>query len=339
MRLPRSTPVARLQQNYNRRGHSEDGLSGREKVRGWQFTLNNPTEDDMARIQSMPELSYVKRMLVAREVGDSGTPHLQGQVMFTEPVRLAQAKKRIGRRAHLEPVIHWSSLTVYNEKDGDIFVDFNMKSSQGARSDLTSFCLALTESSLADVGRDNPATFVRYHRGLAEYKNLLAVPRDPNTGPDVTWIHGGPGVGKSLVVHRREPDLWSGPPANGFYNGYNNQPAVIFDDFRCDDMPLRELLRILDRYPTNVNTKGGYRLWQPARIYITSCWHPRDVGYDGDREDIAQLLRRIGRIIFLYDPPGHVHESDRPHVGTVQFDKGDNFPIDPLIMGGDVYLL
>lgn len=68
------------------------------KSRYWCFTLNNYTDDEYNRILNETRFDYV---IIGKEVGDLGTPHLQGYVRFPNAVRLATLKK-IMPRAHLE---------------------------------------------------------------------------------------------------------------------------------------------------------------------------------------------------------------------------------------------
>ena len=113
--------------------------------------------------------------------------------------------------------------------------------------------------------------------------------------PKVYWIYGRTGTGKTRYVVEKEKDLWISGKSLRWWDGYENQKATLFDDFRKDFCTYHELLRILDRYPYRVEYKGGSVELNSKRMYITSCYHPKDI-YD-TREDIEQLLRRIRRII------------------------------------------
>jgi Putative viral replication protein. len=44
------------------------------KSRGWAFTLNNYSEEEVKAIQNIPRCEYVFQ----EETGPSGTPHLRG---------------------------------------------------------------------------------------------------------------------------------------------------------------------------------------------------------------------------------------------------------------------
>jgi len=82
-----------------------------------------------------------------------------------------------------------------------------------------------------------------------------------------------------------------------WFDGYDGQDHVLFDDFRASWCTFSHLLNLLDKYPVNVEIKGGFRMFKPKIIWITSATHPRstytlDNSKDKDG-DIAQLIRRI----------------------------------------------
>lgn len=71
----------------------------------WCFTYNNYTEDDVARLESLGgnlERSGLRYLVFGREVGESGTPHLQGYCIFTSRRRLRSLRELIGERGHFE---------------------------------------------------------------------------------------------------------------------------------------------------------------------------------------------------------------------------------------------
>ncbi len=74
--------------------------------------------------------------VVGKEVGESGTPHLQGFVIFKHAVTFATAKRRICQRAHIETARAGAeAASNYCKKDGD-FQEFRTLPQQGRRSDL-----------------------------------------------------------------------------------------------------------------------------------------------------------------------------------------------------------
>lgn len=71
-------------------------------VAAWCFTLNNYSDEEYSTTTA--NICGAKPVfgVVARERGDSGTPHLQGFVHFSSRLRLLQVKEIIGTRAHVE---------------------------------------------------------------------------------------------------------------------------------------------------------------------------------------------------------------------------------------------
>lgn len=61
--------------------------------RNYCWTLNNYTEDDYLHIISLEVISSTNYHIVAKEVGESGTPHLQGYTVFKKTLRFAALKK------------------------------------------------------------------------------------------------------------------------------------------------------------------------------------------------------------------------------------------------------
>lgn len=260
--------------------------------RSWCFTINNHLEKDKTLLEKL-ECRFI---VVGEEVGESGTPHLQGFVTFNKPCRLA-ALKKIHDRAHWEPAKSLEGGANYCMKEKIIIHRDNRR--QGARTDLKSACETLLQGGIEKVAKEHPEVYVKYSNGLEK----LAVIGQPkrNFKPEVTWIWGPPDAGKTRYVSEREPDLWYSGRTLRWWEGYNNQEATLFDDFRSSFCSYEWLLRLLDRYPCTVEVKGGRRELNSKRMYITSCYPPELV-YN-TTEDKRQLLRRIDKIIHLGEPP------------------------------------
>lgn len=113
------------------------------RAKNWCFTLNNYTDEEYQAVLDCgnnPRL--VEYLVVGKEVGDNGTPHLQGYVVFNAAVRFTTVKNRLGSaRLHLE-VARGSPQTnkEYCTKDHD-FEEFGTLPAvqQGRRTDLERF--------------------------------------------------------------------------------------------------------------------------------------------------------------------------------------------------------
>lgn len=87
--------------------------------RAWCYTLNNYTDDDIIKLESLDSLVHI----CARERGENGTPHLQGYIRWKKPQRFSWWKNQFPR-AHVE--IRRGSedqAVAYCRKDGDLVIE------------------------------------------------------------------------------------------------------------------------------------------------------------------------------------------------------------------------
>lgn len=91
-------------------------MSNNPKAKRWAFTLNNYTDDDIQRLSG--PLENVEYIIFGKEVGEQGTPHLQGTVVFTKPTYLRPAKGIIGE-AHFSVCRDLKASIAYCKKEGD----------------------------------------------------------------------------------------------------------------------------------------------------------------------------------------------------------------------------
>lgn len=89
----------------------------------WCFTINNPTEEENERLSDLcADLrgNGIVYIVYGREVGENGTPHLQGFIIFRSRKRLRGVRDVLGERGHYE-VARSDNVTAsdYCKKDGD----------------------------------------------------------------------------------------------------------------------------------------------------------------------------------------------------------------------------
>lgn len=71
--------------------------------RFWCWTLNNYDETELVALRTrLSQKEEVRYAYFAREVGEGGTPHLQGYVAFRDKISSKKAKSFLGQRAHVE---------------------------------------------------------------------------------------------------------------------------------------------------------------------------------------------------------------------------------------------
>ena len=177
----------------------------------------------------------------------------------------------------------------YCTEDGD-FAQWGERSCQGKRSDIEDATDLIDEGrSVAEVASANPCVFVKYHKGLLAYKYTISQNRCSQ--PIVNWRWGLTGTGKTRYCIEKHPSHYI-KDGSKWWDGYEGQEAIIIDDFD-GAWPFRDLLRLLDRYIYQGQTKGGYVKINSPYIYITCEYPPSHFYHDNE---LKQLTRRINSV-------------------------------------------
>jgi len=281
------------------------------------FTVNNPTPADrVGLISCYPDIfSY---MVFGEEVGQNGTPHLQGYAELVGQKSLNQIKRISGlERAHIEKR-HGSAKQAadYCKKDGN-FQEFGTISNQGARTDICEVKQAAKIGGMRLVSAGFKYNDIR----LAEKYLVYHEPgRDPAETVRVRWYWGAPGVGKSLraltEAEEVDPkDVYHKKDGNKWWDGYDGHKCVIIDDFRDSWWPLTYMLGLIDRYPFKVECKGGSRQMRATEMWVTSVQHPETMYSHANGEPIRQLIRRVMTIaeVAWSDTDGIVERFNEVH--------------------------
>lgn len=138
----------------------------------WCFTLNNYTDADIERINGLVStVDRVSYLIYGKEVGASGTPHLQGYVYCKQKTRMGQIKNIVGSNPHLECARNVNASIEYCKKDGD-WVEFgNRGGGQGSRSDLNAFREAVKAGmlNLKDIRESHGEVYAKYPGYCREY--------------------------------------------------------------------------------------------------------------------------------------------------------------------------
>lgn len=276
------------------------------------FTLNNPTLDEESFLQvTLEEVVYIT---YGRETGESGTPHLQGYLELSKKMSVVALKKLLKNpRLHLEARRGTQAQAIeYCHKDDADPYSRGTKKATGRPKVVSSKNKILPY--VADIKGQGLSTFAShpdasFHllKHAKEFVSLTESPRSRSIKPFVSWYHGPTGTGKTLRAFNEAdekglvPYVKSG--ASKWFDGYDGDSFVIFDDFRDSHLEFGFLLRLLDRYPMRVELKGSSRQWKATRIIITSPSPPEEcykTMQATDRFDkISQLLRRIDEVVHV----------------------------------------
>lgn len=247
----------------------------------------------------------------------SNRPHYQGYVRFANPRALSGVRKLFTHTVTLDDNKqgypgHWTPCKGteaqnfnYCTKAEDIIVEFGIKESspevaeykhQGKRNDID-----LARNMIkAGAGMHEITNIVPSYQAMKCAEMMLKYMEvTRNWQPEIFWIWGPTGVGKSKFAFDQCKDPWVSGDTGKWFEGYDAHEDVIIDDIRGDFCKFHVLLRLLDRYPYRIEVKGGSRQFLAKRIFITSCHPPHKVYKDRGGEDLKQLGRRIAKIIFI----------------------------------------
>ena len=149
-------------------------------------------------------------------------------------------------------------------------------------------------------------TFVQYHNGLTKLYQMTVTNKlrktDKDFAPEVIYIWGDPGTGKSKKVRELDPEVFDIPEEDGYKwkDGYCGQDAVVYENVSTRNITYPErLLKEIDRYYMQVPVKGGYIGWRPKRIYITSVYSPGLFAQEVKFSKPEEFTRRVTKVIHL----------------------------------------
>lgn len=264
-----------------------------ERNRGWIFVLNNYTEDDVVEVNKI-KCEY---LVYGREVAPTtGTPHLQGYVYFQNAKSFSAVRKMFPNRIHIEKQIaSIEDASNYCKKEGK-FTEIGTKPQQGKRNDLQNIkSLVEQGKSMTDILETaTNLQSVRVAEVLLKYKE-----QKRNWKPEVIWIYGRSGAGKTKHAYEIMPNAYRKSNSTGrWWDGYDAHKDVIIDDVKDDSREYYSvLLELLDRYETRIETKGGTRQFLARRIVITSIQDPRTLY--SRYEEATEIIRRIDNLVEL----------------------------------------
>lgn len=242
------------------------GASPTAGHKSWVFTLNNYTPGNYRTIMNL----MVNRRAVGKEVGENGTPHLQGLLVFPKPYRFDNLKK-ILPRCHLQKCNSFMHAWNYCLKEGDFVCEDNTR--QGERTDIQNYRNAIrdgaTDRELCD---QHPHEFLKFTTGTIRMRNAYINPRTEMT--QCIWIHGPAGSGKSTMVKTKYPDCEFLEYDGRYFSHYQNKDVVVFDDMDLGLLTRELFLKLINHIPYKIRIMRDYQEWNAKLVIIISNDHP-----------------------------------------------------------------
>lgn len=125
-----------------------------------------------------------------------------------------------------------------------------------------------TDEEIADF---DFSAWVKYHRAFSIYRGMKQAKR--NHEVNVIVLMGPTGTGKSHWAAKEYPDAYWKQKSN-WWDNYVAQKTIILDEF-YGWLPFDTLLRICDKYPMQVEQKGGQTELVAENIIITTNQKPK----------------------------------------------------------------
>lgn len=287
----------------NPHGEYDKQLDSTNRGRHWCLTINNWFPQELEVFDKLYVDKNLAYYVAGKEVGESGTPHLQCYLYTTKNFSFTQVKNWFPR-ARIAPKYKKATpqqAANYCKKDEDYIEDGILPEPQfkaGAKGTQIKWETVKELAQKGDLDSIEPKVFVQNYRTLKQIAMDFQTKAKELEDVCGEWIYGKPGVGKSYTARKENPDLFD-KPINKWWDNYNNEACVLLDDFPKDGTYMTQFLkRWGDRYPFPAEIKNHVRQIRPQKIVVTSNYHPSDIFKDDDLEAILRRfkVRKIEKI-------------------------------------------
>lgn len=367
-----SSPSVHSPSLLRKRVHSSSSSKEKDLAsRNWSFTVYDPATDGSDDPKHWIPSSMANTVMSQRESSPSSQrKHLQGVANFKYTTPFSRVKKLLPPSATTvnpefdaskkesatnprylvnKDKVFWSVCrgsfkknVAYCIKEHTRDPSFGPPSvegtlpQQGKRSDMMLLKEYINENpncTQSDVSENFFSLWIRYSNHIVNYMNSKCVKRHWKT--EVTFCYGEPGTGKSRFCKMIASDYGTKPyfvkDGTKWFHNYNGQDNIVIDDF-YGSITLNAFLTMLDRYPCEVESKGGYVNFAPKRIFITSnrwylFWYAQsnsNMSLQAVRMRMQSLYRRFDNIlIFLKEGKVAIYKGRVPTVEGFQLQYDD----------------
>lgn len=262
------------------------------RSRNFVFTHNNYPDTNLQDNLSCKYIIYGK------EVGASGTHHLQGFVAFENQMTLSAAIKRLPG-CHVEVAVAPQAAIEYCKKEGNFtergIPPLTQKRKGTMEQERWEQALQCAKKGRID---EIPADIqFRYYKTIKEIAKDHMLPTSDASSLTGQWFVGKAGTGKSRTAREENPGAYA-KSLDKWWDGYQNEDVVIIDDMDPYHKSLAYELKIWgDRYAFIAPIKGGAMRIRPSKVIITSQYTPEEI-WD-DAATLEAINRRYERRYFF----------------------------------------
>lgn len=278
----------------------------------YSFTLNNYNDDQLALIRSAVDRdNAITYLCFGFEVGENGTPHLQGYLQLSSRRALNPIKRMLGiSEIHLEASRGSSEDNIaYCSKEGPIeeYGDCARLGRRGRAEDTDwSRLMDDIRNGMPDheIAITHPREFIRYHSGIDRAirifnRRTFTLPSNYNLRWSYEFdqeksIHlwGAPGIGKTIYAQMLLPNALFVSHLDQLRT-YNNRlyEGIIFDDMAFNHLPREGQIHLVDMEQERaIHVRYGVAIIPAGtkRIFVSNF---PDIFIDDEA-----IMRRIQRI-------------------------------------------
>lgn len=277
-------------------------MSDKAQARRWSFTYNNPPMPGQEYSEYLEERKGVKWFVFQLEKAPTtGTLHFQGFIGFANPKRMNEVKKVLNcDHVHLEPMKAKKvdyAMKEDTRQEGPW--QYGTPTFAGKRSDIAAFVDSIkAKATDVDLIDKHPDQWIKYQKTIEVTRAALSARR--TEPPTVILFSGQPGDGKTRAAieyaTKRGLSFYIRTPHKTWFQGYQGQDVCILDEvdkYEDTGLPFGLFLRLIDRYPVDVEVKGGS--WPlTSKVMILTAVNPPEAWYR--KSDIReQIERRVTR--------------------------------------------
>lgn len=240
------------------------------KSRNFSVTLNNYNEVELETCKKVESVFKV----IGKEVGESGTPHLQMYYHFANP-RSLNAMKKLFPRAHIEACkgSPAQNLEYCTKTDKEAYMDGVMPMSQKEKgeSEKLRWKRAREAAEAGEFEKVDDEIYIKYYNNIKKIRADVQVSPQQLCGELINeWIYGPPRTGKSTLAFAENPGAYL-KGLNKWWCGYKDQPTVIVDDMDPFHKTLTQEFKQWGHHMAfAAETKGGSLCIRPKKIVVTS---------------------------------------------------------------------
>lgn len=272
--------------HYYPRPSAQDQMS--ERSRNFCFTHNNYANTDLQDNLACKYICY------GREVGESGTPHLQGFVCFHTMKSLKQVIAMLPG-CHIEVAKGNVAQNIAYCSKGGLFTERGQRPQTQQETGMHEKERWRVARQAAIAGNFEEIPDDIYIRCYTTLKKIHAdhAPKPETLEGDMEheWICGPAGCGKSSTARNENPGYFT-KDLTKWWDNYAGEEVVIIDDVDKYDVQFARLLKLWsDRYSFQAESKGKTMLIRPRKIVVTSQYTIEEIWQD--EQTRAALNRRF----------------------------------------------